>query len=395
MLRKPRRYTRVAQALHWVTAVAVLALLGTGLTMTRLDETGAAAFQLYQLHKSIGLTVLALTLARIGWRLSHTPPPLPAIMDRGERLAARTAHIGFYALLLGLPLGGWLMVSLAPLSVPTVWFARLPVPHLPVTPDEAAYLTVQTAHRLGGWLIGALVIMHVAAALGHHLILRDAVLLRMWPGRRGLAAGLGGLTVLALVIALLPPAGRARPDPDDRPVADLGTAPTNAPATAPAWTVDPERSTLGFRGRQSGRQFDGRFTRFSADIRFDPERPESGRALVVIDMASAVTGDTQKDQALPTEAWFDVARFPQARFEADSFRATGPGQFEAQGRLTLRGVSRDLALPFAFRESDGVARVTAEVQLLRTVFGIGQGQWASDGIVAFEVDVVIDLIARR
>jgi cytochrome b561 len=142
----------------------------------------AIAFDAYQWHKSLGLTILVLSLLRVGWRLANPPPPLPATMTRIERKAAKTLHGLFYLLTLGLPLVGWAMVSASPLGLPTMFFGLFEWPHIAwlagLGPVEAAF---KTAHRAMGYAFIGLLALHVAAALKHHLIDRDDVLARMLP----------------------------------------------------------------------------------------------------------------------------------------------------------------------------------------------------------------------
>ena len=182
-----RRYDAVAMILHWLTAAAVLGLLVAGMTMTRLHPGSALQFTLYQLHKSVGITVLALTLARLGWRLAHRPPPLPETMPAWERLAAGATHLALYGLLLGLPLTGWAVVSASPFNIPTVLYGLLPWPHLPMlaTLDpagkHAAEAVLKQLHDAGAWTMAALLALHVGAALRHHFQLRDGVMARMLP----------------------------------------------------------------------------------------------------------------------------------------------------------------------------------------------------------------------
>src|SRR5690606_23842364 len=135
-----QRYTAVAIVLHWAIAAAILFLFPLGLWMHGRAEDGdisAEVFRAYQLHKSIGLTVLALSLVRLGWRLVNPPPPLPEHMPGWERFAAKATHWAFYALMIGIPLSGWLYVSTgwsihddAPLPVATHWFGLFQVPAL-------------------------------------------------------------------------------------------------------------------------------------------------------------------------------------------------------------------------------------------------------------------------
>ncbi|MFB0488077.1 cytochrome b561 [Methylobacterium sp. OAE515] len=187
-----RRYSAVAILLHWASALGVLVLIGLGLTMTHADLAPLRQFQLYQWHKSVGITVLALTALRVLWRLTHRPPTHPAGMPARERRAAGAAHALLYLLLVGLPLTGWAVVSLSPFNIPTVLYGLVPWPHLPLAafvPDQvAAEGLLKRVHALGAWFLAALLAVHVAAALRHHLLLRDDVLRRMLPGRRTLTA---------------------------------------------------------------------------------------------------------------------------------------------------------------------------------------------------------------
>ena len=179
------RYTVVAILLHWTSALGVLVLIGMGLVMTHAGLTPMRQFQIYQWHKSVGITVLALTALRLAWRLFHRPPAHPAGLPVRERRAASAAHGVLYLLLLGLPLTGWAMVSLSPFNIPTVLYNLVPWPHLPlaalVSNQIAAEEVLKFAHAYAAWLLTALLALHVAAALRHHLVLRDDVLRRMLP----------------------------------------------------------------------------------------------------------------------------------------------------------------------------------------------------------------------
>ena len=166
-------------------------------------------------------------------------------------------------------------------------------------------------------------------------------------------------------------------------------------ARAADWTVDTAKSRIGFSGVQVGAPFSGRFTRFEATISFDPEAPEAGRASVVVDLASAVTGDAQRDGALPQAEWFDVKTARNARFDATRFVAKGGDAYEAVGTLTLRGVTKPVTLPFRLTRDGTTASATGHLDLVRTQFGIGQGPWASGQWVALDVGVDIAVIASR
>jgi polyisoprenoid-binding protein YceI len=162
---------------------------------------------------------------------------------------------------------------------------------------------------------------------------------------------------------------------------------------AATWQVDPAKSTIGFSGIETGTPFSGHFKTFTAKIDFDPAHPDQGHADIVIDLASAASGDKQRDTALPQSDWFNTAAFPQAHFVATRFDAKGGKSYEAVGALTIRGITKPLTLPFTLATDGAATHAKGHVQLIRTDFGVGQGDWASDQWVALEVGVDIDLTA--
>ncbi len=171
------RYSWVAIWLHWSIAALVLVNLTLGLFHESLFD---GIKWVIPIHKSIGITVLALTLLRLAWRLTHRPPPLPVDITGWERTVAKAVHWAFYALLLMLPLTGWMLSSNPARLRPMAWFWLFPIPPLPISGAMAAL--GHNAHVLLAYVMVALVVLHIAAALRHHLLLRDAVLGRMAPG---------------------------------------------------------------------------------------------------------------------------------------------------------------------------------------------------------------------
>jgi cytochrome b561 len=164
--------------LHWLSAVLVVASLGLGVIMVQFTHDAAARFELTQTHKSIGVAVLVFTIVRLCVRaLTSAPKPEPTAPLL--QLAAKTAHIALYVLVLVMPLSGWLMVTTTPVRVPTVAFGLFPLPY-PLSPNLPFYRAAHTVHVAAAIALTALVTVHVAAALVHTFVWRDQTLTRMW-----------------------------------------------------------------------------------------------------------------------------------------------------------------------------------------------------------------------
>jgi cytochrome b561/polyisoprenoid-binding protein YceI len=414
------RYTTVAIVLHWLIAAAIVFQLMLGWKME--DLKGLQGYSAIQLHKSVGITILLLSLARLGWRLLHRAPPSPAHSPAWERFAAKAVHLGFYGVMIGMPLTGWVMVSASKLGIPTVLYGAVPWPHIP----GLAHLPAGQKELIGGladkahWALAlgaaALLLLHLGAVFKHQFIDRDEVLTHMAPGARpgrwaeprlwGPVAAV--VLIGALVTIVFAP--RAAPPPAAEPAVVEAPAPTEeAPALAPPaavaaaeatplepshWAVQPG-GTLAFQASWSGTPIDGAFKSWNADILFDPDALDRSKVTVSIDIASAATGDAQRDSSLPTADWFDAAAHPKATFTASRFRKTGTDRYVADGRLTLRGVSRPLSLPFTLKIDGDTARASGTATLDRTAFGVGQGSWAATDQIAGAVKVSFKLTAKR
>ncbi len=175
----PTRWGPVSQALHWLIVLLILGQGTVGLLMGGLDN-GPDKIQVYALHKSFGLTIFALALLRLAWRLvAGTPRPVRGTPTWQHRIASIT-HVALYALLFALPLTGWVLNSAA--GFPLQWFGLLNLPKIAGT-DEALHETAEQAHELLFWILVALALVHAGAALYHHLFQRDDTLARMLPRR--------------------------------------------------------------------------------------------------------------------------------------------------------------------------------------------------------------------
>lgn len=179
-------YSRTAIFLHWLIALLLVGNFAGGLLMGDLFDSPdpnarQLGFTIAQLHKSFGLTILALSLFRLGVRLVAGAPPLPDHMTATERFLSKVTHWGFYAIMILVPLSGWLMVSASPLGFPTLWFGLFEWPHLPVGTSSAVSGAASEAHEIMAFLGAGLLLLHVAGALKHHFWDRDDVLARMLP----------------------------------------------------------------------------------------------------------------------------------------------------------------------------------------------------------------------
>ena len=427
--RRLDRYTTGAIVLHWLIAAMIVFQVILAWRMVDRPRT-PEVFALIQLHKSVGITILVLSVIRLGWRLAFPPPPLPAEMPLWEKLAAKATHWGFYVIMIGSPLTGWLMVSLSKTRIPTLLYGKVPLPFLPGTQalegaqKHGLHTFAELSHTALGWLLYGLLALHVLAALKHQLFNRDRVLAHMAPGAKPGAwleprlwlIALGFAAVVAGGYALRLGMAPAAPAPSTSPAEPAAPIPVSTPAPAPASTAPPVAATpastpaaaaepsvwktakgskLGFKTTWSGQAIEGRFDRWNADIRFSPDALDKSKVSVSVDMTSAATGDAQRDATLPSGDWFDADRHPKAVFTATSFRKTGADRYLASGRLSLRGASKPVSLPFTLKIDGDRARMDGVTRLDRTAFGVGQGEWSSTDQIPAQVTVTVGLTATR
>ena len=157
------RYSRGAVWFHWIIAALIVANLCLGFFHEGAGREAGRAMIFF--HKSTGMTILALSIARLIWRLGHKPPPFDPVMARWEVIGARTGHYLFYVLMLVIPLTGWLMVSAS--GRPTNFFGLFTIGNLPVTRGEDIHEFWEEVHELLGWAMVALLTVHIAGALKH------------------------------------------------------------------------------------------------------------------------------------------------------------------------------------------------------------------------------------
>lgn len=423
------RYSVVAALLHWTMAAALAFQIGLGFALEDIAK-GSAQFAAYQFHKSLGMLILALTVIRILIRfIVRHPPPLPDI--GWARRASATAHLLLYGFMLGAPLTGWLLVSTADVRIPTVLFGVVPLPHLPV--PQALHVAANEAHELVAFLGIALIIVHIGGAARHQFAKGEPLLQRMVPwlvaGSRGVLGFAGALALMLVgtAAAFMVPWGggpprqlqAVRPADDAIPRAQ---APANADdvagnmtadepsamaETADGATIDPAPppeplrwqpepgGRLGFTASWMGTPVEGSFSQWRATVTFDPEALDGTDVRVGIDLSSADTGDSQRDQTLHGPDFFRISADRDATFTARKARKLGPGRYALDGTLTLRGIARPMTLTFTLGIDGERATVDGEGALRRTSFGVGAGEWAATDQIADAVAVRFSFRARR
>jgi cytochrome b561 len=173
----PTRYSAVAQSFHWIIAALVVTQFVLAYAADDLP-LGAHKLALLARHKSFGMTILMLAILRLLWRLRNPPPGLPAGMTALEQFLARATHVAFYVLLFVMPVTGWMMSSAKNYSVS--WFGFFTWPNL-IGKNEGAFELLRTTHHVLSYILFAIAVLHVLAALKHHFWNKDGVLLRMLP----------------------------------------------------------------------------------------------------------------------------------------------------------------------------------------------------------------------
>ena len=181
MLRNTRtRWGALSQLLHWLMAALIGVQIGLGLTGADLP-LGMSKLATLARHKSLGVTILALAIIRLAWRALNPTPAPPAALKAYERRLARATHAALYVLLIALPMTGWIMSSAR--GFPVSWFNLAQLPNL-VTPSPPLYHAMVLTHGVLASALGLILILHVAAAIRHHFVLRDEILRRMLPASR-------------------------------------------------------------------------------------------------------------------------------------------------------------------------------------------------------------------
>lgn len=400
-----RSYGSVAKSLHWLTALLVFTLIPLGIVANGLahdirdpaiastEADIARAAWLFSLHKTLGVTVFFVALLRILWTLSQPKPGLLNAENRLEALAAETVHWLLYGSLLLVPLTGWIHHAAATGFAPIWWPFGQGLPFVPKS-EQVAGIASSLHILFERVLIGA-ILLHVAGALKHHVIDRDATLRRMLPGRADAPEPPRDehSTVLPLVLALGVWAGALAVGAAIGLFAPHDQHATHSPALEEVetdWTVETGRLAIAIT--QMGSTVEGEFADWTARIVFDaPDQPgPAGEVEVTVAIGSLTLGAVT-DQAMGPD-FFDAERFPRAEFKAEILR-TESG-FEARGPLTIRDQTVPVVLPFELVLDGDRAEMQGRLALDRLAFGVGETVQDA-ATLGFEVEVSVALTASR
>jgi cytochrome b561/polyisoprenoid-binding protein YceI len=369
-------YPAMAKSLHWLIALLIFVQFPLAWVMDDIPNL-IQKFAAFNWHKSLGLTVLALMVIRLFWRLLYKAPALPASMPVYERAAAKLGHLGLYSTIILMTLSGWALISVS--NKPSILFQVTPIPLLPWLSELPAdqkkeYVKVfEQAHAVLGYALLVLIAAHIAAALRHAIVLRDGIFSRMLPR-------LGGSSTLCVALLALGCAG----------LTSIGAG----GAMAGEWSVDAAKSSISFVSTGGGYTTKGTFGQYRAEVEFDPDTPSETSVKVLIDMTSAGTGTGEIDDALKSADFFNPKQFPTAQFAARGAEPNGNGKYVLNGRLTLKGVTKPIALPFSIDIQSGTATVTGEMRINRLDFGVGPESVAGLTIDK-DVTLTINLSAVR
>lgn len=426
------RYSRIAILLHWLIAGALAFQIGMGWRMEHLAPN-QELYDAVQLHKSVGITILLLSLLRLAVRF-FKPPPLAITDDKWALFLARLTHIALYAFMIGAPLTGWLVVSSSKLEIETMLFGVVPWPHIPgietlaAGTKEAVHELSESAHELMAWTGISLFMLHVMGAIRHQFLKSEPLLDRILPVAGAQKRVFGTVIIIGLVALLgltalvtrgieeeleepdqgsrldaaqnpSPNAANNTPseraagtesapekDPaeeeetalkaDQKPAAGEAESTPAAQAPVPGWTIT-RKSPIRFSVGWNGSPVQGSFSAWNAQIMFSPEALDRSTIRVTVDLSSARTGDASIDEALHGADFFATSSFPRATIASNRFRSLGGNRYEATGTMVLKNMSRPVKLAFTLDISGSTAKVTGTANISRSAHKVGVGDYSA------------------
>ncbi|KAE9631618.1 cytochrome b/b6 domain-containing protein [Parasedimentitalea maritima] len=398
-------YGSIAKSFHWLTALLIFSAFPLGYFANELaheitgpDFDGSKdvieqATLLFSIHKTVGVAMFFVGVLRIVWAVTQEKPGLLHPENKPEALAAETVHWVLYASLVLAPLSGWIHHAATVGYAPIWWPLGQNLPFIPKSDGLAEIFA--GLHWIFVWTLLATVALHIAGALKHQIIDRDATLQRMLPGRRNLPQPpaqshslMPAVVALAVFAAVL--TGGATTGVFQTHTAGNGDSDTQLAEVLSGWTVT--EGVLGIEVTQMGGQVAGSFADWTAAITFDdPAAPgPAGDVEVIIAIPSLSLG-TVTAQAMGAD-YFDSATYPTAVFKADIEKLEQG--YQAVGTLTIRDKILPITLPFTLDLQDDAAKMKAELTLNRLDFDIGRSL-PDESSLGFAVIVSIELDALR
>ncbi|MEM6275654.1 MAG: cytochrome b/b6 domain-containing protein [Pseudomonadota bacterium] len=385
------RYGTVTKTFHWLTALLIVGVIATGVIAHNLSTADPSSLawkiRLYSVHKTIGLTIFFTALFRILWAISQPKPAMIGGDKKAQAFLAEVVHYTLYASLILVPLTGWMTHAATEGFAPIKWPFGQELPFIPNDPELAERFA--TAHKFFERVMVASLFLHIAGALKHHVIDKDATLRRMWfgqsftlpklsPTAQTVTPAVSALVIFAAVgtAAALQPVGRGALD---------------TPAledVASDWRVLDGQIEISVE--QFGSIVTGTFADWTAAIEFDPnvEGDTKGSADVTIAIGSLTLGSVTND-ALSAD-FLSVEAFPTAKVAGDLV-AVGES-YELRGSITIKGTEVPLTLPFDLALDGDMAEANGTVELQRLDFNVGESM-PTGSDVGLSVSVAIGLTA--
>jgi len=394
----------VTRSLHWLTALLILTAIPMGVIANDMAYDTSAALaqkaQLFSLHKTIGIAAFIVAALRILWAFTQTHPAPMHPERRLETTLAGAIHWLLYISMLAVPLSGWVHHAATAGFAPILWSFGQDLPLVPKSESLAALAA--SLHWVFTKLLIASILLHIAGALKHHLIDKDATLRRMMsgtpaPAKPATAKSHARPLVAALVVyALGAGVAVSLTQPETTPVQTVEATQT-APTTG-NWQV--QTGTLALTVRQLGSDVTGQFATWQAAITFDENAPEDakGSVTVTIDTTSLTLGSIS-DQAKGPD-FLNTTTHSTATFTANitgpitgAITGTGP-DYTATGTLSLAGAELPLTLPFTLQINGDTATMQGQTTLDRRDFAIGP-KYPDEATVGFATQITVDLTATR
>ncbi|SDW27635.1 Cytochrome b561 [Ruegeria halocynthiae] len=397
-------YGGLTKVFHWLTALLILTALPLGWIANDLahaiydpsiatsEDDIARAARLFSLHKTIGVTVFFVALARILWALTQTKPGLLNADNKPEAFAAETVHWLLYGALVLVPLSGWIHHAATEGFAPILWPLGQNLPLVPKSVPLAEFTA--DLHWLFMWVLVGSLALHILGALKHHVVDKDSTLRRMLPGISNAPeppeqqhSNIPAFAAVAVWAAVLIGGWSIGVFSHHS-----GAATDTAELTEVQSDWQVQDGALSITISQLGSPVTGSFADWTAAIAFDdPAEPGLAGSVDVAVAIGSLSLGTVTDQAMGAD-FFDNTQFPTAQFKADLFKTeTG---FEARGPLTIKGKSLDIVLPFTLEMEGDTARMVGSADLNRLDFDVGTSQPTEESL-GLAVKVGVNLTALR